>query len=199
MSKETIVGVIEDAAVHTLLAEASARIGAVGKHDRNTHQGFAFRGIDAVVNAVGPVFRELGIVPVPVVGDVAYEVVETGAKRTPMTACRVRVSYAFYGPRGDYLVALVAAEAFDSGDKATAKAMSVAFRTALLQVLCLPTDEPDPDSHTYERAPARDEGELRQAIADCESIDGLRALWPEAHAAGLGGLVTERRAVLQGG
>jgi hypothetical protein len=28
--------------------------------------------------------------------------------------------------------------------------MSVALRTFLLQVLCLPTDEPDPDSQSYE-------------------------------------------------
>jgi hypothetical protein len=42
----------------------------------------------------------------------------------------------------------------DSGDKAVPKAMSVAFRTALLQALALPTDEPDPDASTYERAAA---------------------------------------------
>jgi hypothetical protein len=46
----------------------------------------------------------------------------------------------------------VPGEAFDSGDKATAKAMSVAFRIALLQGLSLPTDETDPDAQTYERA-----------------------------------------------
>jgi hypothetical protein len=44
----------------------------------------------------------------------------------------------------------------DSGDKATAKAMSVAFRTALLQSLSLPTDEVDPDAHSYERSSAED-------------------------------------------
>ena len=33
--------------------------------------------------------------------------------------------------------------------------MSVAFRTALLQALALPTDEPDPDSQVYERDNAR--------------------------------------------
>jgi hypothetical protein len=40
----------------------------------------------------------------------------------------------------------------DSGDKATAKAMSVAFRTALLQVFFLPTDEKDPDEDSFVRA-----------------------------------------------
>ena len=55
------------------------------------------------------------------------------------------------GVDGSTLTATVAAEAWDTGDKATPKAMSVAFRTALLQALALPTDEPDPDSHTYVR------------------------------------------------
>jgi hypothetical protein len=41
------------------------------------------------------------------------------------------------------------------GDKAAPKAMSVAFRTALLQALALPTDEPDPDSQSFEREEAK--------------------------------------------
>jgi len=65
-------------------------------------------------------------------------------------------SVTWYGPEGDQLSSVAAGEAFDSGDKATAKAHSVAFRTALLQTLCLPTDEPDPDSKTYERSEAPD-------------------------------------------
>jgi len=57
------------------------------------------------------------------------------------------------------------AESMDSGDKATAKAMSVAFRTALLQTLCLPTDESDPDADSYVRsaAPQRSATEKQEA------------------------------------
>ncbi len=40
----------------------------------------------------------------------------------------------------------------DSGDKATAKAMSVAYRIALIQALNAPTGDPDPDTQTYERS-----------------------------------------------
>lgn len=69
----------------------------------------------------------------------------------PATACRVVVDYIFGAKDGSEMTATVAAEAWDNGDKAAPKAMSVAFRTALLQTLALPTDEPDPDAHTYER------------------------------------------------
>jgi hypothetical protein len=69
---------------------------------------------------------------------------------------RVKVTYTFIGVNGDTIKATVVGEAMDSGDKATAKAMSVAFRTALLQSLSLPTDEVDPDAHSYERSSAND-------------------------------------------
>jgi hypothetical protein len=63
------------------------------------------------------------------------------------------VQFSVYGSEGEPIVGDVAAEAFDSGDKATAKAMSVALRTFLIQLLALPTDEPDPDASSYELAP----------------------------------------------
>ena len=125
---------------------------AVAKKDRNTHQNFNFRGIDAVVNAVGPALRNHGVVVVPEVQDVAYETVTTTNKK-PATACRLVVSYTFHKD-DSYLSCTVAAEAWDHGDKAAPKAMSVAFRTALLQALALPTDEPDPDAQTFEQTAA---------------------------------------------
>lgn len=138
--------------VYEALSAVMERVQAVGKKERNNAQGFNFRGIDAVVNAVGPALREHNVIVTPTVLDYQYSSVEIGAKRTPMGHARVMVGYEFHGPAGDSINAVVAAEAMDSGDKATAKAMSVAFRTALLQALCLPTDEPDPDHAVYERS-----------------------------------------------
>lgn len=132
------------------LAAVSAQVGAVGKTGRNDKQGYNFRGIDAVVNAVGPAFRDAGIIVLPEVLSVDYEAVEVGNNRTPMGHVRVVVRYRFTDG-AEHLDATVAGEAMDSGDKATAKAMSVAFRTCLLQTLCLPTDEKDPDADSYER------------------------------------------------
>ncbi len=137
MAEETIV---------QLMAQAMASLRAVGKDSRFNGPGaFNFRGIDATMNAVGPVFRELGIVgPVPSLESIDYT--PTGNKdKTGQRVC-VRVTYRFFGPGGDCLECTVPGEAMDFGDKGAAKAMSVACRTALLQVLCLPTQEPDPDS-----------------------------------------------------
>jgi hypothetical protein len=139
--------------IYTALAAVMADCDHVAKRDRNEHQRFLFRGIDAVVNAVGPVLRKHGVIVTPHLQDVAYDTVQTSQGK-PATACRVQVAYIFYAPDGSSIETVVAAEAWDMGDKAAPKAMSVAFRTALLQALALPTDEPDPDSQSFERVEA---------------------------------------------
>ena len=138
------------------LSEIMKAVGAIAKKDKNTAQGFNFRGIDSVVNAVSPALQKFGVVIVPSVEEYDYQTVEIGRNRTAMGHVRVKVTYTFIGANGDAIKATVVGEAMDSGDKATAKAMSVAFRTALLQSLSLPTDEVDPDAHSYERSSAED-------------------------------------------
>jgi hypothetical protein len=128
-------------------------VGAVQKNDRNNAQNFAFRGIDAVINAVYPALIKNGVIIVPSIEKDEYSSIEIGSKRTNMSHARVTVAYTFYGLDGDSITARVSAEAMDAGDKATAKAMSVAMRTALLQTLALPTGETDPDASSYERSP----------------------------------------------
>jgi hypothetical protein len=160
------------------LTEVMKEVGAVGKKDRNASQGFNFRGIDAIVNAVSPALQKYGVIVVPSVEDYEYSSVEIGKNRTVMGHVKLKVSYTFIGAGGDAIKATVVGEAMDSGDKATAKAMSVAFRTALLQTLSLPTDEPDPDSQSYERSEkvVVDTKALALAISNASDLDGLAKL-----------------------
>lgn len=127
---------------------------AIRKKDRNDTQHFLFRGIDAVMNATGPALRKHGVTIIPHV--LARKIVDVQLKSRTATGAHLKVQYTVHGPAGDSFSGEVYAEAMDMGDKATAKAMSVAYRTFLLQALTVPTDEPDPDADTYEReAPAR--------------------------------------------
>ena len=121
----------------------------VAKNDRNTQQNFNFRGVDSVVNAVAPALRKHGVIVLPQIQHIEY-LPFTSSKGTAMMCCRVQVTYVFTGPAGDVLYTTVPGEAMDAGDKSTAKAMSVAFRIALLQALALPTDDVDPDAQSYE-------------------------------------------------
>jgi hypothetical protein len=61
-----------------------------------------------------------------------------------MRLTTVTVEYTFLGPTGDRITTTVPGEAWDSEDKGSSKAMAVAFRTALIQVLAIPTKERDP-------------------------------------------------------
>ena len=135
--------------IQDCMAKVMGDVREVAKNDVNQAQHFTFRGVDAVVNAVAPALRRYGVIVTPARTEVSYQPFVTG-KGSQMMCARVLVTYRFTGPGADFMEAQVAGEAFDSGDKATAKAMSVAFRTALLQALALPTDDLDPDAETYD-------------------------------------------------
>lgn len=139
------------ATANQIILAVMQEVQGVAKKDKNQAQGFNFRGIDAVMNAVGPALRKSGGFISPSVNSVTYATAPTKNGGVANIA-RVDVTYSVYGDQGEPISGNVVAEAFDSGDKATAKAMSVAYRTFLLQILCLPTDEPDPDTFTYETA-----------------------------------------------
>lgn len=162
------------------IADSMRDIKAVGKDGVNRHDSYNFRGIDGVMNAVGPVFRQHGIIPVPEVVQYSHEPVMSSTGK-PMTSVTLQMVVHFYGPAGDCLDCTVWGEAFDRGDKATAKAHSVAFRTALLQTLCLPTQEPDPDEFSYQiGASSGVSDELGKAAEACATIEELRQLYKRA-------------------
>ena len=166
--------------IYADLAKVMRSVDHVGKGDFNSHQKFNFRGIDGVLNAVGPALREHNVVVYPRLHDVAYEEVKTSGGKAS-TACRVVVDYIFASVDGSTVETRVAAESWDTGDKAMPKAMSVAMRTALIQALALPTDEPDPDSFTYTREAADEKNERVAAkIEAAGTVDELRALWAQA-------------------
>ena len=173
--------------IYADLAKVMRSVDHVGKGDFNSHQKFSFRGIDGVLNAVGPALREHNVVVYPRLHDVAYEEDKTSGGKAS-TACRVVVDYVFASVDGSTVETRVAAESWDTGDKAMPKAMSVAMRTALIQALALPTDEPDPDSFTYTREAAdekkeRDAAKIQRVsdgIKAAKTVDELRALWAQA-------------------
>lgn len=154
-------------------------ISAVRKDSLNRSGNFNFRGIDAVMNACGPAFRKHGVMAVPEVVEYIPGSVTTRSGAV-MTTVKLKMRVRFYGPTGDFFDTVVWGESFDAGDKATAKAHSVAYRTALLQTLCLPTDEIDPDAELYEQGspqqPPQVQGsesdQLRQQLLSlCQAAD----------------------------
>ena len=155
-----------DITVHQALVHVMRDVTHVAKTEKNQQQHFNFRGIDGVLNAVGPALRAHGVIVVPHEVSIDRDIVEVGKNRTRMASVHVDATFRFYGPAGDHLDAQVHAESMDAGDKATAKAMSVALRTCLLQTLALPTHEPDPDHDVYERSAGEDHETLLGRVND---------------------------------
>lgn len=139
--------------IFELIARVMEDIEPVAKKTKHQQQGFMYRGVDDVTIAADDALTKHGVIgPVPYAESVAYESTEVGKNRTPTRIAQVMVKYRLYGPRGDYVETQVPGEAMDSGDKSTPKAMSVAYRIALLQMLRIPTGEKDPTANNYQRS-----------------------------------------------
>lgn len=155
------------------LTAVMGEVQSISKDQQVQHgERFHFRGVDDVMQAVGPALRRHGVIFAPSrVVSVEHERYQT-AKGSPMDGVTVVVEYTITGPAGDTMAAAAAGQASDSGDKAVPKAMSVAYRTVLLQALCIPTGDPDPDSQVHERAAVDPCVALRKVIAELGTEHG---------------------------
>ena len=138
--------------IHAKLIEVMREVTHVAKSGMNTQQNYPFRGIDGVMNEVGPAMRKVGVLAIPTVLQYKNrDTTTTGDKKTREVVMEVR--YDFYAEDGSSVSAIVWGESLDFSDKGTAKALSVALRQALLQTLMLPTQEPttDDDGHYLTR------------------------------------------------
>ena len=135
--------------------EVMADIGVIGKDSKNTTQGFMYRGVDAVMNALQPAMVKHNIFVIPEVLEQTREE-RTNAKGTTLLYSILRVKYTFFADDGSNVSAVVIGEGMDTGDKASNKAMSVAFKYACFQVFCIPTEEmKDPDAESHEVRPRK--------------------------------------------
>ncbi len=136
--------------IYQSIVKVMEEVGCVGKNQRNLQQGFMFRGIDAVMNAIYPALVKNKVFIVPEVLEQEREERKTKSGTNMIySVCKIR--YTFFAADGSSISAIVVGEGMDTGDKATNKAMATAFKYACFQVFCIPTEEmKDPDSETPE-------------------------------------------------
>ena len=125
---------------------------SIGKNQRNKTQGFMYRGIDDVMNALQPLLAKNKVFIVPeILEQTREERISSKGGNLIYSICKIK--YKFYAEDGSSVEAITIGEGMDSGDKATNKAMAIAMKYALFQVFCIPTDEmKDPDSETPEQS-----------------------------------------------
>ena len=136
--------------IYETISAVMADVGAIGKNSKNPQQGFMYRGIDAVMNALNPAMVKYHLFVVPEVLEQTREE-RTTSKGGLLIYSICKIKFTFYAQDGSCVTAVVIGEGMDSGDKATNKAMSVAYKYACFQTFCIPTEEmkdPDAECHT---------------------------------------------------
>ena len=154
--------------------------------DRTNTQGsgYKFRGIDDVYNAIAPLLAKHGLCILPRV--LTRECVERLSKNGgALFYVTVEVEFDFVSAEdGSKHTVKTFGEAMDSGDKATNKAMSAAYKYAAFQAFSIPTEsDNDEDASTHDVQPKLTESGLKAHladIADCKTSDELKNAYFEA-------------------
>lgn len=155
--------------IYEAISNVMGEIDAVTKDRKNEQQGYKFRGIDDVMNAVHGPLAKHKVFYLPKV--LSREVVERQTRSGGTLFYTIlTMEYTFYTTDGSSVTALVVGEAMDSADKSTNKAMSAALKYALLQIFCIPTqDQSDADSQTPDVAPG-----LQSAVFNGPQVSKIR-------------------------
>jgi hypothetical protein len=153
--------VSETKKVYAAIAAVSKALSKEGiaKDRKNDQQGYKFRGIDDVYNALAPVLADANLCILPNV--LEREVVERETKSGgAIFYVTVKVDFAFVcALDGSEHHVITYGEAMDTGDKATNKAMSAAYKYAAMQSFSIPTEgDHDADAQTHEVKPAAKAG-----------------------------------------
>lgn len=128
----------------------------ISKDRVNKVQGFNFRGIDQVYNALAPALVTHGLVILPRLTErTCTERINKNG--TALFYVVVKAEFDLVSTEdGSTHTVTTYGEAMDSGDKATNKAMSIAYKYAAFQAFCIPTEETaiDADAEVHHVQPA---------------------------------------------
>jgi hypothetical protein len=141
-------------AVYAAIAQASASLAKTGvsKSRRNEQQGYAFRGIDEVLNALNPALVDARLAITVVFRD--RHVTERSTKSgQPLFSVTITGGFQINcAADGSFVYVTTIGEAMDTADKATNKAMSAAYKYMALLTFCIPLVGEDADETTHEVA-----------------------------------------------
>lgn len=198
-------GIVPDEPAARDVIEALQRVmrdlPGIGKGEKAAAQqgGYAYRGIEQITREAQVLFARHGVTFVPEVQ--GYEIREVTVGGKPWTDTILTVAYTVYGPGGinrpsgglaaapnDDCISVgpFVAIGRDGADKGANKAMTQAFKYALLQVLCISDKADDADQGSPEAEPrnqrsavTRDQGPMRSPEGEVTSSRGNVRRGPE--------------------
>jgi hypothetical protein len=156
------------------LAEVRRRIGYVQKRGHNERFNYSYVTAADIAGSVGDILSELGVVVIPCLENITYESAAGRGETTRMA--RVVMAYTFSDvDSGEEIVAKVAGQGLDSGDKAPYKAMTGALKYALLQSFLLATGD-DPEEERVNPASQTPPGHHGETLVTAEEVRELHQL-----------------------
>jgi hypothetical protein len=122
----------------------------IAKNDTNTFDKYKFRGIDAVYNTVSPILAKHGLLILQRVLECSTTE-RVSAKGGVLYFSVVDVEFDLVSSHdGSRHTIKTFGEGMDRSDKSINKALTAAYKYALFQAFCIPTESSDPDLETHE-------------------------------------------------
>lgn len=183
--------------VYQAIAAVQAQMSREGisKDRKNQQQGYQFRGIDDLYNALAPALSSNGLVILPRMMK-RDSVERQSAKGGALFYVTVEAEFDFVAAEdGSKHTVRTFGEAMDSADKATNKAMSAAYKYAAMQAFCIPTEgDNDADSTTHDVLPKRvaepvpkkgltahEMTDVKVALREADTLADLKRIGDEAY------------------
>lgn len=166
------------------IASDLAEAGIAKKH-RNQQADYQYRSIDDVLNALAPLLAKHRLCVLPRILEREGASVHTVE---PMTHVAIRAAFDLVSSLdGSTHTVESYGEALDVSDKATAKAISAAYKSAMLQTFCVPVPQEEADSDSprpgrnlfFAEPPEGWESWSREVIdiaMSCQSTDAVERL-----------------------
>lgn len=126
--------------IHKALPLIIGAVLPIAKSKENKSQGYKFRGVDDVYAMLNLLLEKYGVSILPEVMEATRDS-HASKSGGVLFRCMLRVRYHLIASDGTSLTTVVEGEGMDSGDKATPKALSAAYKYMAFQVFCIPTGE----------------------------------------------------------
>lgn len=160
--------------------QAALAVTGITKSRQNQQQRYNFRGIDDVYNVVSPLLAKNGLCILPRV--LSHHCVERQTKNgSPLFYTTLDVEFDFVcAADGSSHTVRTVGEAMDSADKSSNKAMSAAYKYAVMQAFAIPTEgDNDADGTTHDVAAGPHPVLLALRNAAMNGMDALKESFDE--------------------
>jgi hypothetical protein len=138
--------------VYAAINRVQAALAKTGitKVGRNDAQKYNFRGIDHIFNAISPLLAEHGLCILPrMIARTCEERINKNGNAMFYVTVEAEFDLVSFEDASKHTIRTFG-EAMDSGDKATNKAMSAAYKYAALQTFAIPTEgDNDTENHSH--------------------------------------------------